>query len=212
MISERILFKVNDFELTGILEVPEPKVQSVIIVLHPHPLYGGDKYNPVVTTLVESFQEVGLATFRFDFRGVSNRSAYAGIPGAVDDASAASRMLVQKGFNVVGIAGYSFGGSTALRFSSANRLKFVVSVSSSLALIQEGNYEATQLSRIACSVLMVHGTADMTVPFENMTNISSHIDGNVKTISIDDEGHFYHRSLNKVQYEVNQFLRTIDFE
>jgi alpha/beta superfamily hydrolase len=210
--SEQIPFNVYSFELKGILEVPESEVRSVIIVLHPHPLYGGDLYNPVVTTLADSFREVGLATFRFNFRGVSNRSVYAGIPGAVEDVIAASRMLIQKGYNVVGVAGYSFGGSTALRFGSTNRLEFIVSVSSSLALIQEGDYDVTRLSGIKCPVLMVHGTADITVPFKNMTNISSHIDSEIKFISIDDEGHFYHRSLNILHNEVKQFLKTIDFK
>lgn len=209
LISEQIKFKVGESELSGLLEKPRTEASSVIIVLHPHPLDGGDMYNPVVSTLARTFLEAGFATFRFDFRGVNSKSDYAGIPGAVDDATAASIILEYQGLKLAGIAGYSFGGSTALRFGSTNKVDFVVSVSSSLALFQEDGYQATKLSMIACPVLLIHGNSDLTVPFENMTKISSQISSEVKCISIENEGHFYHRSLTQVQNEVKMFMETI---
>lgn len=39
------------------------------IVCHPHPLFGGTMDNKVVTTLVKTFQHLGLHTARFNFRG-----------------------------------------------------------------------------------------------------------------------------------------------
>ncbi len=211
LISEQIKFKVGESELSGILEKPRPEVSSAILVLHPHPLYGGDMNNPVVSSLVHTFLDIDFATFRFDFRGVNIRSDYAGIPGAVDDTIAALRLLEHHGLNLKGIAGYSFGGSTALRFSTTNRVDFVVSVSSSLALFKESAYQATQLARIDCPVLMMHGVSDLTVPFENMTDISAQIKGEVKCVSIENEGHFYHHSLTQVQNEVKLFMETMGF-
>ncbi len=209
LISEQIKFKVGESELSGILEKPKTGASAVILILHPHPLYGGDMNNPVVSSLVNTFLDIGYATFRFDFRGVNIRSEYDGIPGAVDDATAALRILEHQGLNLKGIAGYSFGGSTALRFSTTNSVDFVVSVSSSLALFQEGAYQATQLARIDCPVLMIHGVSDMTVPFENMTDISTEINGEVKCVSIENEGHFYLYSLTQVQNEVKLFMETM---
>lgn len=211
LISEQIKFKVGESELSGILEKPRTGASSVILVLHPHPLYGGDMNNPVVSSLVHTFLDIDFATFRFDFRGVNIRSDYDGIPGAVDDTVAALRLLEHHGLNLKGIAGYSFGGSTALRFSTTNRVDFVVSVSSSLALFKEGAYQATQLARIDCPVLMMHGVSDLTVPFENMTDISAQIKGEVKCVSIENEGHFYHHSLTQVQNEVKLFMETMGF-
>ncbi len=209
LISEQIKFKVGESELSGILEKPKTGASAVILILHPHPLYGGDMNNPVVSSLVNTFLDIGYATFRFDFRGVNIRSEYDGIPGAVDDATAALRILEHQGLNLKGISGYSFGGSTALRFSTTNSVDFVVSVSSSLALFQEGAYQATQLARIDCPVLMIHGVSDMTVPFENMTDISTEINGEVKCVSIENEGHFYLYSLTQVQNEVKLFMETM---
>jgi len=212
LISEQIKFKVGESELSGILEKPRTGVSSVILVLHPHPLDGGDMNNPVVCSLVNTFLDTEFATFRFDFRGVNLRSDYAGIPGAVDDTTAALKLLEHQGLNLKGIAGYSFGGSTALRFSTTNRVDFVVSVSSSLALFQEGAYQATQLARIECPVLMIHGVSDLTVPLGNMTDISTQINGEVKCVSIENEGHFYHHSLTQVQNEVKMFMKNKGFD
>jgi pimeloyl-ACP methyl ester carboxylesterase len=66
------------------------------------------------------------------------------------------------------------------------------------------------LSRIECPVLMFHGTSDVTVPFENMTNISSQIQSAVKHISLENEGHFYHRSLDRVHDEVIDFIENLE--
>jgi len=211
LISEQINFKVGESQLSGILEKPRTGASSVILVLHPHPLYGGDMNNPVVSSLVNTFLDFDLATFRFDFRGINIRSEYAGIPGAVDDVTAALRVLEHHGLNLKGIAGYSFGGSTALRFSTITRVNFVVSVSSSLALFQEGAYQATQLSQIECPVLMIHGASDLIVPSENMTDISTQINSDVKCVSIENEGHFYHHSLPQVQNEVKMFMKNMGF-
>ena len=166
-------------------------------------------YNPVVHTLVETFLRAGFSTFRFNFRGAITRSDFVGVSGAVADSIAAFKMLDSLGYEVVGIAGYSFGGSAALRFSSTNSVEFVVSVSSSLDLIQEDGFQMTQLSGIDCPVLMLHGSSDLTVPYENMSNISSQIHGAVKCISIENEGHFYHRSLDRVRTEVMEFIENL---
>lgn len=207
--SEQVKFKVGGFGLSGILDKPSNETTSVVLVLHPHPLHGGDMHNPVVRTLIDTFLDAGYATFKFDFRGARTRSEFEGVSGAVDDTTAASKMLDSLGLELAGIAGYSFGGSTALRFSSSSKVEFVVSVSSSLTLIEEGGFHKNQLSEIACPVLMLHGLSDLTVPFENMSKISSQIQSDVKCISLENEGHFYHRSLDRVGTEVKEFIGNL---
>ena len=41
-----------------------------LVMAHPHPLYGGDMNNPVVTTVTRTFAHAGYATLRFNLRGV----------------------------------------------------------------------------------------------------------------------------------------------
>ncbi len=80
------------------------------IICHPHPQFGGDRYNHVVTALFEALPAAGIAALRFDFR----RDFGDGI-AEVDDARAAIDALVGEVPGVPIIAtGYSFGGVVAL--------------------------------------------------------------------------------------------------
>src|SRR5437867_4055484 len=65
-----------------------------LVVAHPHPLYGGDMENPVVVRTVDVSQTGGLASLRFNFRGVgASNGTHDGGKGEQDDAAAALEML-----------------------------------------------------------------------------------------------------------------------
>ena len=82
-----------------------------VVICHPHPRYGGDMDNPVVVRVQEACAAEGLATLRFNFRGVGGSSGTHGEGvGEQDDARAALEALAQKaGTAALAIAGYSFG-------------------------------------------------------------------------------------------------------
>src|SRR3984885_15685482 len=59
------------------------------VICHPHPLFGGTLTNKVVHTLARSFQEVGVPTIRFNFRGVGTSAGeFADGTGETEDALA----------------------------------------------------------------------------------------------------------------------------
>src|SRR5579871_3986734 len=69
-----------------LFQVPENSFHNIGVFCHPHPLYGGTMYNKVVHTLIKTFQVLGLATVRFNFRGVgSSEGHYAAGEGEADD-------------------------------------------------------------------------------------------------------------------------------
>src|SRR3990172_254396 len=88
-----------------------PGASAGVVICHPHPLYGGDMDNPVVVRVQEACAAEGLATLRFNFRGVGGSSGTHGEGGGEqDDARAALEALEQKaGTAALAIAGYSFG-------------------------------------------------------------------------------------------------------
>ena len=69
-----ISFLSETYEIEGLLEKKSP--EQGVIITHPHPLYGGDMYNPVVDTLVTAYQQKGYTTLRFNFRGTGSSQGY----------------------------------------------------------------------------------------------------------------------------------------
>jgi alpha/beta superfamily hydrolase len=206
--SEVVSFASEGYQLTGILTIAEFPNGKGALVLHPHPLYGGDMYNPVVTSLERTLLEYGYTTLRFNFRGTSSiREGFAGIAGAVVDAENALEIFELRGFKEIGIVGYSFGGSTALRLASMNSSAFLITLSASHALVTEGQYDATRLSSIDCPALMFHGTSDRMIPSDDLGLLSKLIGSNgIETVLLEREGHFYQRSMSVVIERVKSFL------
>ncbi len=81
-----------------------------VVIAHPHPLYGGNMDNPVVTTVARTFSSSGYSTLRFNFRGAGNSPGdFAEGKGEVDDLLAARNTLAHAGIKEITLAGYSFG-------------------------------------------------------------------------------------------------------
>ena len=94
-----------------------------VVVAHPHPLYGGDLYNAVVTCVAESFAAAGRASLVFNFRGVGrSEGQYDDGHGEIDDLLAARDFLRASGVGEVMLAGYSFGAWVIARAAAAGRL------------------------------------------------------------------------------------------
>src|SRR5262249_54542153 len=112
------------------------------VVCHPHPLYGGDMQNPVVTTVVEAAAARDLATLRFNFRGVGRSTGtHGGGAAEIADARAALAALRdQVGADVpLALAGYSFGAMVAMRLAAAgSTLAGLVLVAPPLAVAESG--------------------------------------------------------------------------
>lgn len=107
-----------------------------LVMLHPHPQYGGDMDNHVVAAACEVFGEQGATTLRFNFRGAGgSEGQYAGGTGEAEDARralAAVRAIVPA--TAVVLAGYSFGAAIACRIAAESALKALVLISPPVAV------------------------------------------------------------------------------
>jgi hypothetical protein len=107
---EPVEFRTDDgVVLRGELVRPADAVAAAI-VCHPHPQYGGNRFDHVVGALFDALPGVGVAALRFDFR-----SEFGGGVAEVSDARAAVGHIAQRVPRVPLIAaGYSFGAMIAL--------------------------------------------------------------------------------------------------
>ena len=112
--QNHVRFSASGIVLEGIFERPGGGIPCpAVVVCHPHPLYGGDMYNNVVSVVCRALAQESIATLRFNFRGVgrSEGDHEEGV-GEQDDVRAALDFL-QSSDGVdkdrLGLAGYSFG-------------------------------------------------------------------------------------------------------
>ena len=107
--------------LEALIEVPADfDGRRVAVVCHPHPLFGGTMRNKVVHMTARAFQESGLATLRFNFRGVErSEGTFDEGRGETEDAMAAcdyaQRLWPQA---TLSLAGFSFGAYVAYQVAA----------------------------------------------------------------------------------------------
>jgi len=103
--------------LEGVLSRDAQRHERGAVIAPPHPLYGGTLDNPVVVALARALEQRGLATLRFNWRGVGGSSGVASgdLEPAVDDFTAAVDHLAEAGYEPAVAAGYSFGAATAVK-------------------------------------------------------------------------------------------------
>lgn len=152
--------------LEALLDEPAPDVASrgVVVIAHPHPLFGGTMTNKVVQTLARAFVQQGWRAVRFNFRGVgASAGQYDKGQGEVADLLAVVDQTAPQGVPLA-LAGFSFGAFVAARAAVA-----LGAVREPQKLVLVG----TAASRFAVPVLppalhertlVVHGEQDDTVP------------------------------------------------
>ena len=124
-----ISFKSKGLSLEGVLATPEgiPGPHPAMLVCHPHPMLGGNMENPVVTTICRAAVDEGLASFRFNFRGVGESEGdFDNGEGEQRDVRSALDVLRRwPGLDSkrLAVAGYSFGASVVL--NTMGKLKAV---------------------------------------------------------------------------------------
>ena len=107
MPASSVLFHSEGYGIEGRLATGG---ERAVVVTHPHPLYGGDMDNDVVTAITEAFEQAGYTTLRFNFRGVGrSEGRYSDGVGEQADVGAAVDFLKDSGHGHVELSGYSFG-------------------------------------------------------------------------------------------------------
>ena len=93
------------------------------VVCHPHPLFGGTMHNKVVYQVARTLDRLGIASLRFNFRGVGlSTGAHDRGRGEGEDVQAAIEFLAAEFPGVpMLLAGFSFGAWVGLRIGCAEK-------------------------------------------------------------------------------------------
>lgn len=145
----------------------EHKNAPILLVLHPHPLYGGTMNNKVVYRLYQAGVEQGFSVLRFNFRGVGrSQGQYDEGIGELTDAASALDWLQQQNPDASScwIAGFSFGSWIAMQLLMRRpELESFIAASPPAS-----NYDFTFLSPCPAAGLITMGDKDDVVTEESV--------------------------------------------
>jgi hypothetical protein len=181
-----------------------------VVVLHPHPLYGGDMDNPVVMRAVEVCAEAGLATLRFNFRGVGGSTGAHG-GGQAEEADCEAALDVLAGVlplsGPLAVAGYSFGawvgGAVAARRGGLAGLALIAP-----PLALRGDGWLTPLTRFGGRLLVVGGTADEFCPRTALEGLATRLPSASVTV-VEGANHFFLGKLFPLGEALGRWARSL---
>jgi len=192
MIAERpTTVRAGAETLEARLAVPEGARRGVVIC-HPHPLYGGDMDSPVVARMAETCAGRGLATLRFNFRGVgASTGRHDEGRGEQDDLRACLEHLKDSlGRNAqVAPAGYSFGAAIAAAVAATAPVAGLALVAPPLRVA-----EVHLPASVSGPVLVVVGAEDQYCPATALESMRESLP-RATVVVIEGADHFFFGSL-----------------
>ncbi|MBM4259342.1 MAG: alpha/beta fold hydrolase [Deltaproteobacteria bacterium] len=203
--EEQVTFSVGNLKLEGLLSLPTQPAKIGAVVCHPHPLYGGEMRNNVVSALVDAFQAAGIATLRFNFRGVGNSEGeHDEGNGEVDDVKAAvTYLLSRQAVPTVVVAGYSFGSMVGLRAGAADdRVHKLIGVA-----LPIGMRDASFLHSVKKAKLLISGDHDNYSPVPGLNDLITKMSEPKSLVIVDGADHFFWGLEGKIAKAAVEFLQ-----
>lgn len=177
---------------------------GIVLIGHPHPLFGGTPDNKVVTTLSRVLRAQGAVALRPSFRGVgASAGEHDHGNGETDDLLAVLDWARQRwGDLPVTLAGFSFGAyvitRVAQRLAETQRpARWMVLVGTAAGLINGARKYDT--AAVTADTLVIHGAEDTTVPLANVLAWAEPLE--IPVIVVPGADHFFHRKLH-ILYDI----------
>jgi len=182
----------------------DPK--AVAILCHPHPQYGGTMHNKVVVRAAQAFQEAGMATLRFNFRGVGRSAGTFDFgEGEQEDVAAAIAFMAERYPKTpIWLTGYSFGAWVGLKVGARDeRVTTLVAIGAAVALA-----DFRFLEECTKPKLFIHGTKDEFAPLEHLQALMLTLPEPKDLILIEGADHFFTGKLEELKSELLRYIRT----
>ncbi len=188
------------------VDLPDPNEARAgyAIVCHPHPLEGGTMHNKVVTMSARSLRELGLATVRFNFRGVgASEGSYDNGRGETLDLLAVAQWAAQAlPKQTLWLAGFSFGSWISLLGARDLPAQQVISIAP-----PAGRWDFSAVLPPACPWLVIQGEADDVVAPQAVYDWLDQLDASPTLVKMPDTDHFFHRRLMDLRGAIKNGVR-----
>ncbi len=200
---------VSHGHLEAVLKEPDVPLRGAAIVCHPHPLFGGTMHTKAVYRAAQALNEVGLATVRFNFRGVgaSTGSHDDGI-GEREDARAALDWLEARypGLPLLS-GGFSFGSLVALAVGADDE-RVVALLGLGLPIERDERYDFAFLARVNKPVLVVQGEHDEFGSGERVAGALAGLGSHVTLVRVPGSDHYFTDRVDDLRAAVRDYFAS----
>jgi hypothetical protein len=181
------------------------KIKPITLICHPHPQYGGNMYNNVVSGVFKKLIEHDYSCLRFNFRGVGNSTGtHSDGTGEMSDVYACIDYLIKVGFERILICGYSYGA--AIGCSTINYKEKIIgyiAVSFPFDFIGSRYRDLSQSNK---PKLFIQGDKDTVALYEKFEENYKFYNNPKKKKIINGADHFYGGYEEQLGKEVLTFL------
>lgn len=184
------------------------KSRVCVVICHPHPLYGGNMENKVVTTVFRAFQAMGATVVRFNYRGVGqSEGSYGDAVGETDDLISVCEWLRQKDPNLtLWLVGFSFGCYIAARAANELHAQQLITIAPP---VHHFNFDAIDFPK--CPWVLLQGDQDEVVSPKLVYDWVAKQTQFIKVIPFPETSHFFHGKLIDLKSVLHtEFIR--DFQ
>lgn len=177
--------------LEAALTLPSGDPVGMVLIAHPHPLYGGTMENKVVQTIARAFIGLGHAVWRVNFRGVgASDGVFDDGRGEVEDFRALAAWAQSRHPALpLSLAGFSFGGYVAARLAGELAPRRLVLVAPAV-----GRFP---VDAVPAHALVIHGEEDDVVAMADVMAWAR--PQKLPVVVIPGAGHFFHGDLLTLQ-------------
>jgi len=204
-------------EITQLINGPAGKLEVIVsepqgeernafgVICHPHPLYGGTMHNKVVTTLAKTFQGMGVATVRFNFRGVmESEGLFDNGNGELQDLLAVIEWIQQeRPKKACWLGGFSFGSYIAAKAATEIAVSKLVTIAPPVQ-----HFPMQDLPPITCPWVLVQGERDDVVPADAVLKWAEARRPQPIIIRFPEAGHYFHGQLGELRMKIEEALFT----
>ncbi|HEC37271.1 MAG TPA: alpha/beta fold hydrolase [bacterium] len=181
-----------------------------VLLCHPHPEYGGNMHNNVVSEIFNRLVKNNISCLKFNFRAVGKSTGkHSDGSGELSDVKACINFLLdEKNCKRIILCGYSYGA--AIGCSAINYSKNIIGYISISFPWDFMGPEYKNLSQSLKKKLFIQGNQDTIASYENFESHYSFYHSPKKKKIIDGADHFYRGGFEgQISTEVLEFYYSL---
>lgn len=185
------------------------------IICHPHPLHQGNMDNKVVTTILRAWRNLGLATIRFNFRGVGKSTGtYGEGVGEIEDLKAVEAWVLKKQPSAaIWLGGFSFGTfvATAVAAEQGTQISALLTIAPPVQHVEFDKF-FERMPLPSCPWIIIQGDQDEIVPSDRVIawfEKNKKKKNDLALIVMEGASHFFHGRLIELQNHIETAMKAM---